>query len=57
MMKRLTEYAKDLDLLPFPTGQDAYPNMAYKIVEKISNEYNLTELEEGCKNFLWVNSS
>ena len=46
MMKRLTEYAKDLDLLPFPTGQDAYPNMAYKIVEKISNEYNLTELEE-----------
>lgn len=46
MMKRLTEYAKDLDLLPFPTGEYAYPNMAYKIVEKISNEYNLTELEE-----------
>ena len=46
MMKRLTEYAKDLYLLPFPTGKDAYPNMAYKIVEKISNEYNLTELEE-----------
>ena len=46
MMKRLTEYAKDLELLPFPTSEYAYPNMAYKIVEKISNEYNLTELEE-----------
>lgn len=46
MMKRLMKYAKDLDLLPFPTSEYDYPNMAYKIVEKISNEYNLTELEE-----------
>ena len=46
MMKKLMKYAKDLELLPFPTSEYAYPNMAYKIVEKISNEYNLTELEE-----------
>ena len=50
MMKRLMKYAKDLDLLPFPTSEYDYPNMAYKIVEKISNVevyYRDTDLKEG----------
>ena len=45
-MKRLMKYAKYLELLPYPTDNFSYPNMAYKVVEKISNEYKLTELEE-----------